>query len=94
MAAVDEKLAALFVPDAPPLINIGCGEDVTIRQLAEIVARVVGFSGDLVFDTSKPDGTPRKLMAVSRLSSLGWTYNTTLESGIFSVYHDFLNILR
>lgn len=90
MAVADEKLAALCTPDAPPLVNIGCGEDVTIRQLAEIVARVAGFSGKLVFDTSKPDGTPRKLLAVDRISSLGWNATTALESGISLAYRDFL----
>lgn len=90
MASTDEKLAALFTPYAPPLVNIGCGEDVTIRQLAEIVAKVIGFSGNLVFDTSKPDGTLRKLLAVNRISSLGWVANTALENGIALAYHDFL----
>lgn len=90
MTLTDEKLAALFTPDAPPLVNIGCGEDVTIRQLAEIVAKVIGFSGNLVFDTSKPDGTLRKLLAVNRISSLGWVASTALESGIVLAYRDFL----
>ncbi|CAG1010384.1 GDP-L-fucose synthase [Anaerolineales bacterium] len=62
----------------------------TIRQLAEIVAKVIGFPGKLAFDSSKPDGTPRKLLAVERMSSLGWTANATLESGIAQAYHDFL----
>jgi GDP-L-fucose synthase len=66
----------------PPLINIGTGEDVTIRELAEIVARVLGYKGQLVFDTTKPDGTPRKLMDVSRLHALGWRHATSLEQGI------------
>ncbi len=68
--------------EAPPLINIGTGEDVTIRELAETVARVLGFEGRLVFDASKPDGTPRKLMDVSRLHGLGWRHTTGLEDGI------------
>jgi GDP-L-fucose synthase len=72
----------LLVEDSPPLINIGTGEDVTVRELAETVARVLGFSGQLVFDTTKPDGTPRKLMDVSRLHSLGWHHTTSLEQGI------------
>ena len=66
----------------PPLLNIGTGEDVTIRELAEIVSRVLGYTGSLVFDTSKPDGTPRKLMDVSKLHSLGWHHTTSLEEGI------------
>ena len=72
----------LLVEDSPPLINIGTGEDVTVRELAETVAHVLGFSGQLVFDTTKPDGTPRKLMDVSRLHSLGWHHTTGLEQGI------------
>ena len=61
---------------------IGTGEDVTIRELAETVARVLEFEGELVFDASKPDGTPRKLMDVTRLHSLGWKHTTSLEQGI------------
>ena len=94
MNSTDEKLAALFTPDTPPLINIGCGEDVTIRRLAEIVAKVIGFTGNLVFDTAKPDGTPRKLLAVNRLSALGWSSSTALESGISLAYSDYLTSLR
>jgi GDP-L-fucose synthase len=78
----EEKFATLLVEDAPPLINIGTGEDVTIRELAETVARVLGFTGELVFDSSKPDGTPRKLMDVTRLHGLGWRHRTELEEGI------------
>lgn len=76
------RFETLFVEDAPPLINIGTGEDVTIRELAETVARVLGFKGEIVFDTTKPDGTPRKLMDVSRLHALGWKHSTPLEQGI------------
>ncbi len=74
--------STLLVEDAPPLINIGTGEDVTIRELAETVARVLGFDGTLRFDASKPDGTPRKLMDVTRLHTLGWKHTTGLEQGI------------
>ncbi|MGH6648083.1 GDP-L-fucose synthase [Aquabacterium sp.] len=74
-----------------PLVNIGTGTDVTIRQLAETVVKVVGFQGDLTFDTTKPDGTPRKLMDVSRLTSLGWQARTSLEDGIRLAYQDFLS---
>ena len=66
----------------PPLINIGTGEDVTIRELAETIARLLDFKGQLVFDTTKPDGTPRKLMDVSKLHALGWHHKTSLEEGI------------
>lgn len=63
-------------------VNIGTGEDVTIKELAETVKKITGFAGDLVFDSSKPDGTPRKLLDVSKLKSMGWSPQTTLENGI------------
>ena len=69
-----------------PLINIGTGEDVTIRELAELVARELGFDGELRFDTTKPDGTPRKLMEVSRIHALGWRAKTGLAEGIRRTY--------
>ena len=69
-----------------PLVNIGTGEDVTIRELAQTVMDVVGFTGDIVFDASKPDGTPRKLLDVSRLKSLGWSARTDLRTGIRLAY--------
>jgi len=72
------------------LVNVGVGEDVSIRQLAELVCEVVGFDGQLVFDTSKPDGTPRKLMDVSLLASRGWRASTGLREGIALAYADFL----
>jgi GDP-L-fucose synthase len=72
-------------------INVGSGQEVTIRELAETVAEVVGFEGKLVFDTSKPDGTPRKLLDVSRLSEMGWTARTNLREGIRTAYEDFLS---
>ncbi|WP_028996357.1 GDP-L-fucose synthase family protein [Azohydromonas australica] len=68
------------------LVNIGTGEDVTIRELAETVMRVVGFEGRIVFDATKPDGTPRKLLDVSRLAALGWRARTRLEEGIRLAY--------
>lgn len=71
-------------------INVGLGQDVTIRELADVVARVTGFQGTISFDTSKPDGTPQKLLDVSRLSRLGWTANIGLEDGIRSTYDWFL----
>lgn len=71
------------------LYNVGTGEDVTVRELAETVMDVVGFDGDIVFDASKPDGTPRKLLDVSRLKALGWSASTGLEDGIARSYADF-----
>ena len=70
--------------------NIGVGEDVTIRELAETVMSVVGFSGRIIFDGTKPDGTPRKLLDVSRLRDLGWQASTPLREGIVQAYRDFL----
>jgi GDP-L-fucose synthase len=66
----------------PPLINIGVGEDMTIRELAETVRQIVGYKGEIVFDATKPDGTPRKLLDVSRLTSIGWAAKTPLPSGL------------
>jgi GDP-L-fucose synthase len=69
-----------------PLLNLGTGQDVTIRELAETVMDVVGFGGQIVYDTSKPDGTPRKLLDVSRMSALGWRAGTALRQGIERAY--------
>jgi GDP-L-fucose synthase len=66
------------------LYNVGCGDDVTIEQLARTIADVVGYDGELRFDTSRPDGTPRKLLDVTRMERLGWTASTTLVDGIRS----------
>ena len=71
---------------APPLVNIGVGEDATIRELAEAVKNVVGFEGNIVFDTSKPDGPPRKLLDVGKMSTLGWQARVRLETGIGQAY--------
>lgn len=71
-------------------INIGVGTDISIRELAELIKEVIGYKGSFVFDTSKPDGTPQKLMDVSRLHSLGWKHTTSLKDGIQQAYKDFL----
>ena len=76
--------------DDPHFINIGTGEDLSIRDLASLVKTIVGYTGALNFDTSKPDGTPRKLMDVSKLHALGWRHITPLETGIRLAYDDFL----
>ncbi|MHC2281008.1 nucleoside-diphosphate-sugar epimerase [Bradyrhizobium diazoefficiens] len=68
------------------LINIGTGEDITIAEFARVVAEVVGYSGEISFDTSRPDGTPRKLLDVSRLAGLGWRATTSLEDGLKRAY--------
>jgi GDP-L-fucose synthase len=80
----------LDVYDEPEHLNVGAGKDVTIRELAETVADVVGFTGDIVQDTSRPDGTPRKLLDVSRITALGWEPNISLRDGIESTYHWFV----
>jgi len=74
----------------PNLINIGTGKDVTIKELALLIKEVVDYDGNLVFDQSKPDGTPRKLMDVSKLEKIGWKYSTELKDGIKLAYADFL----
>lgn len=76
--------------DSPEIVNVGCGEDVTIRELAELIAEVVGFKGKLVFDTAKPDGTPRKLLDVSRLTALGWRPRVHLREGLEQTYRWYL----
>jgi GDP-L-fucose synthase len=86
MESEEAVYTSLLPVDAPPLVNIGVGEDLSIRELAELAARVTGFSGELVFDAKKPDGTPRKLMDVSRLSALGWRPRIGLEEGVRAVY--------
>lgn len=73
----------------PTLINIGTGQDVTIKELAELIQRVVGYSGNLVWNTSKPDGTPRKLMDVGKLHQLGWRHSIELSEGIRQTYEQF-----
>ena len=73
-----------------PLVNIGTGQDVTIRELAETVMQVVGFEGRIVYDSSKPDGTPRKLLDVSRLAGLGWRARVALRDGVALAYQDML----
>ena len=74
----------------PPLVNIGYGSDITIKELAEIVGKVVGYTGCIVFDTTKPDGTMRKLMDVTHLQSMGWKANVDLKNGLVQAYDDFL----
>jgi len=82
----DEARTGMFMP---PVINIGVGEDVTIAELAEAVKQAVGFMGTIVFDTSKPDGTPRKLLDVSCLKNAGWSASMNLSQGLLNAYGDF-----
>ena len=83
-------LHLLTLEDPPSLVNVGAGSDVTIRHLAERVAATVGYEGKIVNDTTKPDGTPRKLMDSSLIHSLGWKATTALEVGLAAAYEDFL----
>ena len=91
---VDELAEAcaflLKLPDPPDLINIGTGTDVTIKELTELVAQVTGFKGRIAWDATKPDGTPRKLMDVSRLSALGWKARVGLRDGVAKTYASYL----
>lgn len=92
MELPDERIVPeLLNYPKPCFVNLGTGEDVTVRELAETVSRVVGFQGGLVFDASKPDGTPRKLQDVSRMHRLGWKHSVGLEQGIAKTYEWFLS---
>ena len=89
LAQPADRMADLFRPDALPLINIGCGKDQTIRELAELVADVVGYKEPPEWDRSKPDGTMRKLLDTSRLAALGWQPRIGLREGIQRVYSQY-----
>jgi GDP-L-fucose synthase len=81
--------ACLFLLEkynSPELVNVGCGKDITIREVASLIGRVVGFPGEIAWDTTKPDGTPKKLLDVSRLSALGWQAKIPLETGLRQTY--------
>ena len=89
----DMAAACIFLMetyDGSQMVNIGCGQDMTIRELTVLVAQTVGYQGQIRWDGSKPDGTPRKLLDVSRLHALGWTRHTPLEEGLKLAYRDFL----
>lgn len=91
---VDDLAAACLLLlekyDSPEIINVGCGEDISIRELAEIICEVVGFDGELAWDTTKPDGTPRKLLDVTKIRALGWKPAITLRDGIKRTYNWFV----
>jgi GDP-L-fucose synthase len=91
---VDDMAAAcLFLLekyDSAEIINVGCGEDISIRELAELICEIAGFNGDLVWDTAQPDGTPRKLLDVSKLRDLGWCHTISLREGITRTYQWFI----
>lgn len=91
---VDDCAAACFFLmqeyDRPRIINVGTGIDCTIRHLAETIKKITGYAGELIFDESKPDGTPRKLLDVRRIHALGWHHQISLEEGIAATYQDFV----
>jgi GDP-L-fucose synthase len=98
MELPDAKFDALINPapvdwSLPPLINIGCGEDLTVRELAQTIAGVIGFKGKITTDPGKPDGTPRKLLDVSRMHELGWRSQMNLRKGIGLAYRAYLGTL-
>jgi len=81
--------------DSPEIINVGCGEDISVRELAELICDVVGFDGELAWDATKPDGTPRKLLDITKLRALGWQPTIPLREGIAQTYEWFLkNVAR
>jgi GDP-L-fucose synthase len=86
MTLPDPRAQSIFNDREPPLVNVGCGEDLPIRDLTELVRRVVDVDTGIEWDTSKPDGTPRKLLDVRKLAALGWRANIGLEDGIRRVY--------
>lgn len=89
----DEKFKPLLAADRndglPPLLNLGSGSDLTIAELANLIKEVVGFTGDIALDSTKPDGTMRKLMDSGRLYQLGWNVRVQLKDGLTSAYQDF-----
>lgn len=90
----DLAIACVFLMnhyDSPEPINVGTGEDITIKELAETIKEVVGYTGEIVWDASRPDGTPRKVLDVSRINELGWKHSILLKEGLRLTYDDFLN---
>jgi len=95
LSQTEDTLKSCFLnSESVPLINIGCGTDQTISELACIIKNVTGFEGDIRWDTSKPDGTPQKLLDVSRMSELGWDAKINLNDGITQTYQDYVQSLK
>jgi GDP-L-fucose synthase len=90
MALDEQELRSLLTAERFPLINIGWGKDISVKELAMIIKDIVGFAGDIVFDTTKPDGTPRKLLDVARMAELGWKAKIPLKEGIEHTYSWYL----
>jgi len=89
----EEKLQSLLSASCPPIVNIGCGEDMTICELAEQIRQVVGFSGNIAFDSSKPDGTMQKLLDVGLINRIGWKADIPFQEGIASTYQTYLQAI-
>jgi GDP-L-fucose synthase len=85
----ENGLQSLFNDDRPPLVNVGCGEDISICELAELIRAIVEFPGALTFDTTKPDGTVRKLLSIDKLVGMGWKPKVSIESGIAATYEEY-----
>jgi GDP-L-fucose synthase len=93
MYSLDMAEACIFLMEnynSSEIINIGTGEDITIRELAALISEVIGYKGEIRWDNTKPDGTPQKLLDVSRLHSMGWKHKTSLKDGLRLTYQDFL----
>jgi GDP-L-fucose synthase len=90
MNLTDKEFSRFLSPHSPPLVNIGCGKDKTIQELSNLVKDIVGFTGEMIWDSDKPDGTPQKLLDISRMASLGWEPTTKLRRGIQKVFQDYL----
>lgn len=93
MSMPDIKYSSLIVSDLPPLVNVGCGEDLSIKKLAELIQAVVGYAGQVTFDTSKPDGTMRKLMDVAKINQLGWKAKILLQEGLRYAYENYTTVV-
>jgi GDP-L-fucose synthase len=97
MYSLDMAEACIFLMenyDSGDIINIGTGEDITIRELADLISEVIGYKGEIRWDNTKPDGTPQKLLDVSRLQNMGWKHRTSLKDGLRLTYQDFLKTER
>lgn len=95
MRTNEEKFQSLTASEEiAPIVNVGCGEDLTIAQLAELIAEVVGYQGKIVYDTSKPDGTPRKVLCVDKLATMGWRAKSTLQQSLKIAYAEFMQMAK
>lgn len=91
LTSSDLENSNLFSEDSPPILNVGTGSDISIKELAYLIKDIVGYKGDVIFDTSKPDGTPRKLLDVNKLNTLGWASKVAINDAIKQTYVDFVS---